>query len=119
MGVIDSLKANAEAARQERRTEETIGRLRAYTYFSDKPEQKDKDAAVKDLVKLRRSGKSTRLVDKYIQELFAVGWAHVVDSPFDNNECSNKFLMDWVERRMKVEHQFVEYKIKDEHIFLT
>lgn len=118
MSVIDNLKVKAEAARHDRRTDETLGRIRAYTYFADKPDQKDNEAAVQDLVKLRRSGKSTRLVDKYIQDLFTVGWVHVVDSPFDNNECSNKFLMDWVERRMKVEHRFVEYKVKEEHIFL-
>lgn len=52
--------------------------------------------------KNRLTGKTTRLADKYIQELFTTGKCHVVDhEPVFNN---SEYLMDKILNRLNVEH---------------
>lgn len=51
----------------------------------------------------RGTGRSTRLMDQYIQELFLNGEVIVVDH--ENTTNSNMFLTDKIIRRLNAEHR--------------
>ena len=54
---------------------------------------------------MRRTGRSTRLVDKYIQELFTTGLAVVLDHHHSNE--ADYDLLNRVAKRMSIEHSHV------------
>lgn len=58
---------------------------------------------------VRRSGKSTRLADQYIQDLFNNGEVEVIDHT--GNKESSEFLFKKVVRRLELEHRHVNLKL--------
>lgn len=60
---------------------------------------------------IRRSGKTTRLIDKYIQELFTGEEIHPTDHyidtyhPYTSMERMSRYLIDRILKRLEIEHQ--------------
>ena len=71
---------------------------------------------------MRRSGRTTRIVDAAIQELFNKGEVIVSDHHYDGREShilASEFAADTLIMRLKIEHSHVLFKItKDEKIGL-
>jgi hypothetical protein len=71
---------------------------------------KEADEVLEDLFNRtwqRQSGRSTRLIDRYIQDLFTFGTVTVRDH-YDNDR-NHIILFDRVKKRLKDEHQTVTY----------
>lgn len=60
-----------------------------------------------ELKALRRTGRTTRLVDKYIQQLFDKPgeWVVVVDHVEEGNEVDNRHIWHLINKRLAVEHR--------------
>lgn len=59
---------------------------------------------------IRRSGRTTRLADQYIQQLFEFGEVKIKDHT--NNRVSNENLFNIVKDRLRYEHErFLDYEI--------
>jgi hypothetical protein len=58
---------------------------------------------------IRRSGRSTRLTDSYIQELFNDGAIKVYDH--HNTPLAHRFLFDNVLRRLSIEHTHIKLEV--------
>lgn len=69
----------------------------------------------------RKVGNSTRLVDRYIQELFINKRVKIIDHHYDHNNDSNKRLFKIVLRRLDMEHGSIikESKVKVDHTNFT
>lgn len=65
---------------------------------------------------LRASGKTTRLVDSYIQLLFTTGAIEVFDC--EGMQRSDAYLFDRIIDRLKIEHPGIQIDIRRNHIFL-
>lgn len=61
----------------------------------------------------RMTGRSTRLIDEYIQTLFNEGSVKVRDHHFTRH--SDKFLFDRVVRRLKNEHRHDSFEYNTNH----
>lgn len=59
----------------------------------------------------RRTGKSTRLADSYIQELFTSGNIKVKDC-WKNNHALDKDLFEKIVRRLSIEHPNMNFKFR-------
>lgn len=60
---------------------------------------------------IRRTGKSTRLIDQYIQQLFELGTITVHDH--HESEVSHLLLKEKILKRLSFEHPFIEIKKHD------
>jgi hypothetical protein len=63
----------------------------------------------KDFESGRMSGKTTRIIDSLIQELFETGKCTCINEI--NNSKLNLFTMDRVLRRLELEHSFVKNEL--------
>ena len=58
---------------------------------------------------IRQSGRSTRLIDDYVQELFNNGIIKVYDH--HNTPLAHRFLFDNVLRRLSIEHTHIKLEV--------
>lgn len=63
--------------------------------------------------KVRGSGNTTRLVDYYVQELFALRgeWVTIVDTDPHNFACTLS-MMNKIQRRFEIEHPYIASKLE-------
>lgn len=77
----------------------------------EKENEEDKE------LKYRASGRTTRLVDYYIQELFKNGKIENITDHYDDVNAHLR-LVDLIEKRLYIEHNRIKYKRKNRNIIL-